>query len=679
TEDALFTYTVPAGAFADVDAGDSLALTTSALPAWLAFDPATRTFSGTPRNGDVGFVDIAVTATDGGGASASDTFRLAVGNTNDVPSAAAAAESASGNEDTVVTGTLLAGSDPDGDALIYSLVPGSAQNGAVAINASTRAFTFTPAANATGAASFQYTVNDGQATSAGKTVSLTLTPVNDAPTLDDPADRTILEDAGPQNVALAGIGPGGGSDETGQGVALTATSSNQALIADGGLTLSGAGASRTLGFTPSANASGVATITLTAQDSGGTANGGQNTRTQSFVVTVTAVDDLPVAVGDAASVAEDASVSGSVAGNDTPSGDGGNVYALAGQAVNGVAVVTAAGGFTYAPNPNFNGADSFSYSLTDADGSVSTATVALTVTAADDLPVAVADAASVPEDGFVYASLTGNDTPSGDGGNVYALQTGAANGTASVNVIGEFSYLPNPDFSGSDSFTYILTDANGSASTATVAVTVAPVNDAPVAVADTALAAEDGGAVVIAPAALLANDTDADAGDTRRIVAVAATGLGAVSLNPAGDVVYDPLANFQALAAGESASDTFTYTVEDSAGAQASATVTVTVAGVNEPAPPPPPPPPPAPSGSTDGDDDLRFGGAVDIVDALGGNDTIRGGGGNDRIDGGDGRNRYFGGAGNDVIDAANGSRERIDCGSGNDTVRADLTDRVSG
>ncbi|MFM2404785.1 MAG: hypothetical protein RL223_2665, partial [Pseudomonadota bacterium] len=85
TQDQPFSFQLPAGTFADADAGDALTCSTSPLPAWLSFDAATRTFSGTPAHGDVGSVTITVTATDGSGAQVSDTFVLTVANVNDAP------------------------------------------------------------------------------------------------------------------------------------------------------------------------------------------------------------------------------------------------------------------------------------------------------------------------------------------------------------------------------------------------------------------------------------------------------------------------------------------------------------------------------------------------------------------------------------------------------------------
>src|SRR5262249_28665898 len=90
TEDAPFAFALPADTFADVDPGDALTLTASSedgsfLPAWLRFDPVARTFTGTPLNGDVGLLNVKVSAVDRSGASAFDLFALTVANTNDAP------------------------------------------------------------------------------------------------------------------------------------------------------------------------------------------------------------------------------------------------------------------------------------------------------------------------------------------------------------------------------------------------------------------------------------------------------------------------------------------------------------------------------------------------------------------------------------------------------------------
>ncbi len=154
-------------------------------------------------------------------------------------------------------------------------------------------------------------------------------------------------------------------------------------------------------------------------------------------------------------------------------------------------MVNADGSFTYTPDADYHGPDSFTYTLTDADGDVSTATALLTVNPIDDLPVAVDDTFLTDEDSALTQTLAPNDTPTGDGGNTWALATGPSHGSVVVNADGSFTYTPDADYHGPDSFTYTLTDADGDVSTATALLTVNPIDDLPVAVDDTFLTDED--------------------------------------------------------------------------------------------------------------------------------------------------------------------------------------------
>ena len=96
-------------------------------------------------------------------------------------------------------------------------------------------------------------------------------------------------------------------------------------------------------------------------------------------ITVTSVNDLPVAVPDSTVTAPNVSVPGNLATNDTPSGDGGNVWSKTTNPGNGTVVVNPDGTYVYTPNPGFTGTDTFTYTITDADGDTSTATVTIVV------------------------------------------------------------------------------------------------------------------------------------------------------------------------------------------------------------------------------------------------------------------------------------------------------------
>jgi Ca2+-binding RTX toxin-like protein len=129
-----------------------------------------------------GPVSIRVTATDGGPGTpmtVTDTFIINVQQPTGVPTTALAPEVFTGSEDIQKSGTLLAGTDTDGDALGFRLVQNSATNGAVSINATTGAFLFNPSLDFAGAATFQYYVTDGLYNSAPKTVTINFAPVDD--------------------------------------------------------------------------------------------------------------------------------------------------------------------------------------------------------------------------------------------------------------------------------------------------------------------------------------------------------------------------------------------------------------------------------------------------------------------------------------------------------------------
>ncbi|MGY6215068.1 ELWxxDGT repeat protein [Methylolobus aquaticus] len=205
TEDAVFSFQVPADTFADVDASDTLTYTAtladdSALPAWLSFDPGTRTFTGTPANGDVGTLNLKVTATDGSGAAISDTFHLVIANTNDAPTLANAIADQNATEDAVFSFQVPADTFADvdaGDTLTYTatLADDSALPAWLSFDPGTRTFTGTPANGDVGTLSLKVTATDSTGALVSDTFDLVIANNNDAPTLVNPiADQNATED-----------------------------------------------------------------------------------------------------------------------------------------------------------------------------------------------------------------------------------------------------------------------------------------------------------------------------------------------------------------------------------------------------------------------------------------------------------------------------------------------------
>jgi len=127
-------------------------------------------------------------------------------------------------------------------------------------------------------------------------------------------------------------------------------------------------------------------------------------------VCIAFVDDEPIAVDDNISTNEDTPVNINVCANDTASVDGGNVWSSITQPANGSISFTAPCTFTYTPDPNFNGTDSFQYIVCDVDGDCDTATVNITINPVDDFPIAVNDTASTNEDSPVNINVCTNDT-----------------------------------------------------------------------------------------------------------------------------------------------------------------------------------------------------------------------------------------------------------------------------
>jgi VCBS repeat-containing protein len=252
--------------------------------------------------------------------------------------------------------------------------------------------------------------------------------------------------------------------------------------------------------------------------------------------------------------------------------------------------------------------------MADAIGATSSAIATITIQGANDAPLATTDTATTNEDQVLVVAASGvlasdTDVDADDTKTVVAINAqSAAVGTQitlasgallTVQSDGSYRYDPNGKFeslranqTATDSFGYTLTDSSGATASATVTITIQGANDAPLAVNDTASTGENQ-VLVILTSGVLANDTDADAGDTKTVVAVngqaAAVGTqitlasGALLTAQAdGNYRYDPNGKFESLRVGQSATDSFTYTLVDGQAATSSALVTITIQGAND-------------------------------------------------------------------------------------------------
>ncbi len=169
-EDSVFTWTLAANTFIDSDAGDILSYTAkladgSALPAWLTFDAATQTLSGTPGNSQVGSIDIKIIATDAVGSTAEDVFSIMVQNINDVPILVASISDQTVNINTAFNFTLPTGAFVDvdaGDVLSYAatLANGDILPSWLSFNSANKTFTGQPTLNNAGTIEVKVLVSD---------------------------------------------------------------------------------------------------------------------------------------------------------------------------------------------------------------------------------------------------------------------------------------------------------------------------------------------------------------------------------------------------------------------------------------------------------------------------------------------------------------------------------------
>jgi hypothetical protein len=296
-----------------------------------------------------------------------------------------------------------------------------------------------------------------------------------------------------------------------------------------------------------------------------------------------------VAINDNATTDEDTPVSIDVLSNDSDvDGDTLTISSVT-MPANGTAVIQPApspgsgqASIVYTPTANFNGVDTFIYTINDGNGGMDTATVTVTVNPVNDAPAAVDDAVVTAEDTAVTIEVLDNDSDvDGDSLTVTSV-TSPANGVAVINLPSTGSgqatvtYTPTADYKGMDSFVYTISDGNGETDTAVVTITITGENDNPVAVDDAATTDEDTTVTI----AVLNNDFDVD-GDDLSVSSVTMPTNGVVTINPPSTgsgqatVTYTPTTNFNG-------SDSFAYSVSDGNGGSDTAVVTITVEPVND-------------------------------------------------------------------------------------------------
>jgi len=498
--------------------------------------PSHGTLTGTPPNviytpafGYTGGDSFVFRSHDGLNYSNVATISVTVTPANSAPTAVA--KSLTTKED-IAMAIVLTGTDDDGDTLTYTVLSQPAKGG---LSGTAPNLTYTPSANLNGSDSFTFRVNDGTVNSATATVSITITPVNDPPFADPKSVST------PKNTPVAIVLTGGDYENDPRTFSV--------ISQPGHGTLSGAAPNVT--YIPATGYTGSDSFTFRTHD-------GQDYSTIATVsISVSPSNEAPVALAKSVTTLEDTAIAILLSATD---GDGDNLtYTVVSQPAKGILTGTAPS-LTYTPTADANGSDSFTFRVNDGTVNSATATVTITITPVNDAPVALAKSLTTQEDVPVAILLVGTDKD-GDALTYTVVNNptrGVLTGTAP-----NLTYTPYSNFNGNDSFTFEVADATTSSTPVTVAISVSPVNDAPVVTGRSVSTTEN------LPVTITLAGSDVD-GDPISLSVVSNPAHGTLK-GTMPNLTYTPTTGYYG-------SDSFTYRANDGTVNSATATVTITVA-----------------------------------------------------------------------------------------------------
>uniref|UniRef100_UPI001590BD29 tandem-95 repeat protein n=1 Tax=Vibrio parahaemolyticus TaxID=670 RepID=UPI001590BD29 len=459
-------------------------------------------------------------------------------------------------EDTAVTIDVLTNdTDVDGDKLSIESVSVPKEQGTVEVVDGK--LVFTPVENFNGHAEIIYTVTDGELTDEAK-VTVTVNPVNDAPTIKVDAVESITEDAVNTDTVVATLTVRDTDTPEDQLTVSLENNSNGYFVLVGNevkLTQAGVDAVNN-------DELNLKDLTISASVSDGV----NPTASDSDSLVVNRVNDAPTvenAIADQV-LSEDFDAYTIDLNEVFKDSDSSLEFSVSGN--NSIQISIVSGVATITPTADWNGKETITFTAKDPSGESVSQTVNFTVAPVVDIE---ADSADVVEDTPTIINVLGNDTfESTDKVVSLDADNGPKNGTVIVNNDGTVTYTPDDNYVGEDTFTYIVTSGGMSEST-TVEVNVTPVNDAPVAKDDIATTQEDTAVTID----VLPNDTDVDGDKLSIQSATVPEAQGKVEIVD-GKLVFTPAENFNGDAE-------ITYTVTDGSLTD-QATVKVTVNAVND-------------------------------------------------------------------------------------------------
>lgn len=454
-------------------------------------------------------------------------------------------------EDTVYKGTLSSSENEDvsADSVSYALEL-NPLNGKVELFAD-GTYTYTPNENffGTDGDRFLYKSTDSNGNTVIGTVMISVIPKNDDPEATETDTISVTEDTIYTGTLKA-------TDIDGDPLTYTLKtepSHGKVVIQNDG----------TYTYTPETDYNGTDNFSFTVSDG----NGGSDDEGK-VQISISSVNDTPIAGNATIKTDKNEPLADSLPGSDV---DGDTLtYEGTDLPKYGSVFIYNNGLYTYTPNSNFQGTDTFSYTVTDSSGQKDTGTVTVAVGSANASPTALDSTITINEDSEKSGQLVANDS---DGDAItYAIATNPSHGTVTVTEAGSFKYTPTENYSGSDSFTWQATDTFGGTDTGTVTITVSNVNDNPVA-ADSTIEATAGKAY---EGTLSATDIDSD---SLTFSTQTSPDNGTLSIDSSGSFTYTPSEGFNG-------TDDFTFQVSDGSGGTDQGTVTVTITQSESESPP---------------------------------------------------------------------------------------------
>jgi hypothetical protein len=447
SEDTATTFTMPA---TDTE-GDALTFAVATAPAHATTSISGNRLTYTPSTNWSGADTLTYTATDiYGNVSNVGTASLTVTAVNDAPTAAA--KSATLNEDASSNVTLSA-SDVDSGVFTYAISTAPA-HGTATISRST--LTYRPTTNWSGSDVLYYTAQDSSGgTSTPVAVNFTVNAVNDTPVANDQTVSAI-----------------GGVLAT---ITLSATDVDSGTITYRITSAPGHGyapapVGNLLSYTPVATFTGTDTIVFSASD-------GSTSDTGTITISVAAPNHAPTVADATTSTSEDTAVSTTLSGSDS---DGDPLtYSVVGNPTNGTVAIIG-NRAVYTPSANFAGTDSYRFRANDGEADSNAGRVSITVNAVNDAPVAENTSSTINEDTESVIRFTSTDVDTRSG-LTYTIVRGADNGSAVLYGGNSVRYIPDDDWTGTDTVQFTVNDGSLTSAVGTLSIVVAAVDDPPLA------------------------------------------------------------------------------------------------------------------------------------------------------------------------------------------------------